>query len=422
MVRLNFTLASISFSPFTCILGQRFKPEEDKDVYVTSRLNLKLPPQIDDLIPPTTRISTKPALCTENPQWRTTLVYYVSRSFLSRLRKQHAPVTLEIFNLSEKCTKDKLGSVELHMEDAKVVVMRQGRRDMSQIQQFVVDKGEWLSLGQHNREEIKAGLFIVEMPHISDSPVGNKEVGTPLQKPMRTASRITSHPTGTELGLEIHSDMSELFINSSDETGEEEEDKDDDDDDALLRQELHKEYDEIASNHEDVISIGHGTDRFGFVFRITEAKHISTILENYSNVIDAFFYYQFLGQEYHCSVNFNLEEGEEGWQAREYHDMIRFQGNFEEVRNWLSDQSMIQVCLVIKQAHEEDIIIGYSEVYIKDKELGLVQKSRIIYDHERTWHINDRKQFAKLQYQIGLIKGWTDPDEYKSSVYDENQE
>jgi hypothetical protein len=308
------------------------------------------------------------------------------------------------------------------MENAKAVLMRQGRRDMSQIQQFVVDKGDWLSLGQ-NRGKIKAGLFIVEMPHTSDSPVGNKEVGTPLQMPMRTASRITSHPTGTELGLEIHSDMSELFMNSSDETGEQVEEDDEDLEPSLLsnqqQQEQTEEYEhDILDNEEEgIIQIGCGTDRFGFFFRVIEAKHMSTILENYPNVIDAYFCYRFLNQEYQCSVDFNLEEDdEEVWRAREYQEMIRFQGDFEEIRDWLTERSTIKVCLVIKQEDEDEVIIGYSEVYIKNEELGVAQKSRIIYDHERIWHINRRKQFAKLQYQIGFINGWAE------SVYSESQQ
>lgn len=32
--------------------GEQFKAQSDKDVYVTSRLNIRLPPQVDDLIPP----------------------------------------------------------------------------------------------------------------------------------------------------------------------------------------------------------------------------------------------------------------------------------------------------------------------------------------------------------------------------------
>ncbi|KAI8644199.1 hypothetical protein BD408DRAFT_320797, partial [Parasitella parasitica] len=107
---------------------------------------------------------------------------------------------------------EKLGSVTLNIQDAKSVLMRKGSRDISQIQQFVVDKGDWIPIhGGTGTGKIKAGLFIVEMPHSTDNNnfSGNKEFGTPLQMPVRFNQNNKSNMG--ELGLEICSDMSDLF-------------------------------------------------------------------------------------------------------------------------------------------------------------------------------------------------------------------
>jgi hypothetical protein len=70
--------------------------------------------------------------------------------------------------------------------------MNNGKRDLAQIKQFVVDKGDWLSISKNNRAQIKAGLFIVEMPRSPDTAAYNKDVGTPLQRPLRTAHHHTN--------------------------------------------------------------------------------------------------------------------------------------------------------------------------------------------------------------------------------------
>ncbi|CAO3608575.1 unnamed protein product [Mucor hiemalis] len=59
--------------------GQHFQEQEEKDVYITSRLNLKLPKPVDNLIPPTTLISTKPTILSANPngEQHSFIIYHV---------------------------------------------------------------------------------------------------------------------------------------------------------------------------------------------------------------------------------------------------------------------------------------------------------------------------------------------------------
>lgn len=392
--------------------GEQFKAQSDKDVYVTSRLNIRLPPQVDDLIPPNTRLSTRPTALVKEPQWRTTLVYYISNQILSRLKNSQA--TLEITSLSENCTQEKLGTVTLNMEDAKSVLMRKGSRNISQIQQFVVDKGDWMSIqGGATTGRIKAGLFIVEMPHNADSNFsGNKEIGTPLQMPLRLNHSSKSNNMG-ELGLEICSDMSDLFINSA----ELHDDDDYNDDEQEQREGSVPDFQEFGEEQEpelelddddDCIVVGSGTGRFGFLFRIIQAKHISSILDQYSDIEDAYFYYQFADKEYQCLI----ESDQDNWRATEYHANVPLQGDLQEIKDWLSKQMTMEVCLVVKQLNQpEDIIIGKSEVFLKERDIGIAQQSSIIYDNDKTWHINSEKQFAQLQLQIGLTKGWDTSDD-----------
>ncbi|KAL0143845.1 hypothetical protein V8B55DRAFT_1561202 [Mucor lusitanicus] len=399
--------------------GEQFKAQNDKDVYVTSRLNIKLPPQVDDLIPPNTRLSTRPTALLKEPQWRTTLVYYISNQILSRLRNSQA--TLEIMSLSTNCVQEKLGTVTLNMEDAKSVLMRKGSRNISQIQQFVVDKGDWMPIqGGTATGRIKAGLFIVEMPHNADSNFsGNKEIGTPLQMPLRLNHSSKSANMG-ELGLEICSDMSDLFINSAELQDDDELEQQDDS--VLDYQDSGEE--QQLDDDDDCIVVGSGMDRFGFLFRIIQAKHISSILDQYEDIEDAYFYYQFADKEYQCLI----EADQDSWRATEYHANVPLQGDLQEIKDWLSKQVRMEVCLVVKQLnHAEDIIIARSEVFLKERDIGIAKQSSIIYDREKTWHINSEKQFAQLQLQIGLTKGWDTSDDdvhvqkadYVSSAHEE---
>jgi hypothetical protein len=352
---------------------------------------------VDDLIPPNTRLQTKAVTLTEAPEFRTTLVYYVSEPILSRLRKRQAQVTLEVIQLHEDITSQTIGSVELHMRDAKLVKMRNGNRKMAQVQQFVVDKGSWLSFG---KGKIKAGLFIVQMPD------NNKEMGTPLQTPIRTQQQIGAK----DLGLEICSDMSDLFFNSEKEEDDDDYGEDYEDEDEEGDGDIDDEGAESSGGGEDdppIIIIGDGLDQYSFLFRILEAKHISAIVNNYSGIEDIFFRYQFAKQEFQCYAENCLD----GWKCVEYHNNILLQGDLQDIKEWFSNQPPIRVRLFIRQLHqEEESMIGFADIYLKGRDVTVVQQSSIIYDYDKKWYINAKKQFAKLSLQIGILDTWDDTD------------
>ncbi|KAI9018046.1 hypothetical protein CLU79DRAFT_761451 [Phycomyces nitens] len=145
--------------------GRHFLPRNDDDVCIESKLELRLPEAVDDLILPTTIISTRPATIDPDGQviFRTTLAYLVSTKLLSRLRTYNAHVLLTISTLSADCTRTSLGVVRLQLSTAKMVVQRHGQRQLHEVNRFVVDKGSWQPLPSRE-EQVKAGLFIVAMP------------------------------------------------------------------------------------------------------------------------------------------------------------------------------------------------------------------------------------------------------------------
>lgn len=366
---------------------------------------------MDDLIPPSWRLLTKPVSFTHVPKFRTTHVYYVSERFLSTMRKQQAPVTLEVVQLQENCEKEIIGTAELHMKDAKLVKMRNERQKIAQIQQFVLDKGGWIPFGTIGH--IKAGLFIVKMPHNS----GHKEMGTPLQTPITTSNHHlhNGNHTSVDLGLEICSDMSDLFFNSENDLSEPEEDdyeEQQQDEEEDPRDEEEGYGDEEEEEEEDdrgqrIITIGEGEKQHSFLFRILEAKHISDIVANYSNIEHVFFRYQFAKEEFQCDAESHLD----GWRSMVYHQNILIQGDLPDIKEWLASQSPLRVRLFIKQyEQEEELMIGFADIHLKDRELNVVQQSSIIYDYDKHWYINEEKEFAKLQLLIGILDTWDDHD------------
>ncbi|KAI8382974.1 hypothetical protein BD560DRAFT_385671 [Blakeslea trispora] len=381
--------------------GQQFKEQLDKDVYLNSRLHLQLPPPVDDLIPPNTRLSTRSQVLTESPQWRTTLVYFVSQQLLNRLRKHSAHITLDITSLSEQSETAHIGSIELKMEDAKTVLIHKDNRDIEQIQAFVVDKGEWLPLHHPDHPvqgKIKAGLFLVKMPKTSTAR--NKEIGTPLQAPVRTSLNSYSpqpRSQSAELGLEISTDVSRVF-------GQQEASSLLDDDYDFQAY----EYQNTEGYNDQVIQIGNGVDQYIFIFRILEARHLASIMSQYNDKIEsAYVQYKFADQVFSC----NMDPQEDSWKSIEYHKGVALQGHFEDIKAWIADQNMIEVLLVIKLDYEdEDRIVGLSEVYLKDKYMDLINQASIVYDVSKAWHINARKQFAQLRLQLGLLEGWNEPE------------
>jgi hypothetical protein len=310
--------------------------------------------------------------------------------------------------------------------------MNNGKRDLSQIKQFVVDKGDWLSISKNNRAQIKAGLFIVEMPRSPDTAAFNKDVGTPLQRPLRTAH----HHTNGDLGLEICStNISEFLIASDDEEEEEDmevqqlDDVTDDEQDVIMNgyrrrpsplrhqhngihddDDLASQMDGINSQQEDqIIGVGEGADAFSFLFRIIEAKCISTIIDDYSNIVAAYFEYTFADRCYQCNANVL----DDCWQVDQHNTSAKFQGDAHDILEWIGDQEKIRVCLMVENDRGQVVEVGSADIYLKGRDVGVDQQSSIIFDNTHKWHINAKNEFAKVQVQIGLLEGWKEPDFFR---------
>jgi hypothetical protein len=220
--------------PHCCIIGRHFPDNPDHDVFIQSRLNLVLPSVVDDLIPPATLINSVPVSTTPNPAWRTTLAYFVSAKLLRRLRKQGAQVRLDISTLSLDSRHEVMGSVSLDVKDAKMVLMKDGKRELREVEAYVVDKGNWLSLSPPSANkstlpspcpEIKAGLFVLDMPQaVSDLAARSS---TPVPATFTKRALVKNDP-----GLELCSSsqiMEHGDIPLSNMASEEDDDIDDDD-------------------------------------------------------------------------------------------------------------------------------------------------------------------------------------------------
>ncbi|KAG2174266.1 hypothetical protein INT43_004289 [Umbelopsis isabellina] len=214
--------------------GRHFPDNPDHDVFIQSRLNLVLPSVVDDLIPPATLINSVPVSTTPNPAWRTTLAYFVSAKLLRRLRKQGAQVRLDISTLSLDSRHEVIGSVSLDVKDAKMVLMKNGKRELREVEAYVVDKGNWLSLSPPSSSksnlpspcpEIKAGLFVLDMPQaVSDLAARSS---TPVPATFTKRALVKNDP-----GLELCSSsqiMEHGDTAPSSMASEEDDDYDDDD-------------------------------------------------------------------------------------------------------------------------------------------------------------------------------------------------
>lgn len=386
--------------------GRNFPARDDREVFITSRLNLKLPRPVDDLIPPNTRITTRPTPFKHNPHWRTTLVYYVSKQILSRLKKRQAEITLEISTVSEEFKVDTLGSVILKVDLAKLVVMHQGDKELSQIQQFVVDKGDWHSLSENTRIQVKAGLFIVEMPHFADP--ADKEVATPLQMPMKTSS---STPTSGELGLEIRSDISDLLMLPEEDDSYLQEEEED----SYYQESCPDEHMEDTYELNNFFQIGQGNDHYKVIFRVISAQNISPLVEHYHNIRRMFFRCVFGQKQYEWDAYMHKNQ----WIAKENYVSLNLQGHVTDIIEWVNRQwrPLVQLIIEYMNGAERTEIIAYSEIQLTDPIIAKNQQCNIIYDRNKAWYINSDNQFAQLQSQFGLIEGWKESHVLKPILY-----
>ncbi|KAG1177349.1 hypothetical protein G6F70_004189 [Rhizopus microsporus] len=395
--------------------GQHFGTKPNLELYISARLDIKLPPTVDDLIPPKTRISTQTTSFTQTPRWRTALIYFISKKFLHTLMRTQSDIKLEIMTVSEDMHRESLGLVELPIDQAKLVRLNREGREMTQVQQFVINKGDWLNVKGAGRAQIKAGLFIVEMNHNTTPATMNKDVATPLQLPVKTNNQPANE---SDPGMEI-TDMSNLFDGQGDATFFSDEGENDilfsksdyiqNDDEVIeevesLEQLQDKSEYLIQEEYEDepCIRVDEKPERYCFLFRLIEAKYMSSIMENYSNVEKAFLRYVLADREYEVKANLSKDK----WEVVEYQKGIPFQGSLQKVQEWLSSHEKITVYLMVEYTNGEQDYIAYSDIYLKGRNVDIVEQTTIIYDKDKMWHINQDKIFTKLHSKLGLVKGW----------------
>ncbi|CAO3583970.1 unnamed protein product [Absidia cylindrospora] len=451
--------------------GAGFPSLMDHDIFIHSRLALHLPNTVGDLIPPPTIISAKPTKLVPNPQWRTTLVYFLSAKLLRRLRRRHAQVTLQIMAMSEQCDTMELGSATLRVDHAKMIKMAQGQQPLTVLKNYVVNKGEWKQIRKDGmgRAQIKAGLFIVDMP----PPAGErqKQVATPLRHPIALNKQMED-----DLGLEIYSaDTSDCLTTHSSSsslsssTRDIDENHTDGEDDDHLHHHHHHHHqnrktpssplgNQIIINkkpwttntsssttttststlssslspspsilpplsitnclrvtHSKIgqipfLRIGDGLQRYTFVLRIVEATGIMSLIPPKARQVNTqkSIHYSFSEWQVRHGV---ITKGN-SWQVTDPPMCLSLQGHLQDLQQWLTQQGHIEVCLVLgDETSKYEHTVGRAMVRLKGWcPLGIEQASFPIHDRSNRLHVDPPYQLAGVSVQLGLTEGWGNED------------
>ncbi|KAF7732502.1 hypothetical protein EC973_003248 [Apophysomyces ossiformis] len=346
--------------------GRYFPRREDEEMFVHGTLNLLLPAPVDDLIPPSTRISTQPIACTNTPRWRTTLVYFMSLKILRRLTSGRAEATLTAFSISVDGLQRDIGRIKLRMDKAKFVLMKKGKRNLAQIKDYVVDKGDWYPLGK-GRAEMKVGLFIVKISPTSDI---QKEMATPLRKPLQTSN---------DLGFEISSNASG-YLSVSTGHGE----------------------GQYESEGMPCTPIRNEASRYSFLFRIMEARYLNALLREANNAHVCFQYTLLETQKQ--AIRCYASENQTTWHVSEQPYNLFVRVDLPDILGWLDRQQVIIVHLLVLQEETEQII-GSARIHLGRWQREIKEHSFPVYDcfnRMSLWQNN----IAQITVQMGLIESW----------------
>ncbi|KAL0078476.1 hypothetical protein J3Q64DRAFT_1646050 [Phycomyces blakesleeanus] len=405
--------------------GRHFLPRNDDDVCIESKLELRLPEAVDDLILPTTIISTRPATIDPDGQviFRTTLAYLVSTKLLSRLRTYNAHVLLTISTLSADCTRTPLGVVRLQLSSAKMVVQRHGQRQLHEVNRFVVDKGAWQPLPSRE-EQVKAGLFIVAMPDhyrstskaTTDQPRPELQEPPPLKDPTTTTTTTTANTItkSTKTAKTLKSNKSTKTNRNRTTTPETPETPETSDkSNSSLPQPL-----ACSTTGEDVLryhQIGKGTSSYTFYFNIVHADHLQPLLRSSSRRrrgVDhtPFFTYAFLSKTVMCPAS-SFSSTHQAWQT-----CFHLRGHLYDIQEWLDDQCRLQLSLVLMDANDATNPLKKDTVGVAQVPLaGLAFESPFLSSDP---YNQPSRQIAKVTVRLGLVSGWwsdhTDADPWDS--------
>ncbi|KAI9288874.1 hypothetical protein BC943DRAFT_267297, partial [Umbelopsis sp. AD052] len=417
-------------------------------------LNLVLPSVVDDLIPPATLINSVPVSTHSRPAWRTTLAYFVSAKLLRRLRKQGAQVRLDVATLSLDSRHEVMGTVSLDVKDAKMVLMKDGKRELREVEAYVVDKGNWLPLSppagaktspSSRNPEIKAGLFVLDMPQaVSDlaarSSTPDDDDDEDIPNPSRSSSlssnklkssgmprRVQSHNNIKHIATESEyvrkrysSSASQPKVNLEKLSTARRHDRTSSETSAST----------AASNNQSPSSsstlpyrqIGKGSKPITFYFNIVHADHITSLLRAKSSYARRrprpFFQYQFLSNLITAPASsLSLI------QQRQFRDSknkvtccFHFRGHPHDIQSWLTRQQKLVVTLIVKSDmdDEDDEIIGVCEIPLSSVAFSTANGlQRAINDNEDYFYGSTRElcvsapeEIARITVRMGLVAGW----------------
>ncbi|KAH8554160.1 hypothetical protein BGW37DRAFT_409848, partial [Umbelopsis sp. PMI_123] len=440
-------------------------------------LNLVLPSVVDDLIPPATLINSVPVSTNARPAWRTTLAYFVSAKLLRRLRKQGAQVRLDVATLSLDSRHEVMGTVSLDVKDAKMVLMKDGKRELREVEAYVVDKGNWLPLSPPTgtksillspNPEIKAGLFVLDMPQAvnpskSSSSTSNKAKLESSSMPRRvqshnnikhiatdseyTRKRYSSSSSQAKVNLEkLSTAFTSMKIephgkpsptNGTNERRRHDRNTSETSATTASTNQIDSPSSSSSSSTLPYRQIGKGSKPITFYFNIVHADHITSLLRAKSSYARRrprpFFRYQFLSNIITAPASsLSLI------QQRQYRDSkekvtccFHFRGHPHDIQSWLTRQQKLVVTLIVKSDidDEDDETIGVCEIPLSSVSFSTANGlQRAMNDNEDYFYGSTRElcvsapeEIARITVRMGLVAGWWSNDATTSQNEDQTQ-
>lgn len=335
----------------------------------------------------------------------TTLAYLISAKLLQRLRTHDAEITLTVDAVGVDAGQQRIGTTRLRVSEAKMVVHHGGHMD--KVNRFVADRGEWqtLSDGRRNKEQLKAGLFIVAMPTektqqtspaMAPSPSSAllelKSLGdlSNASTPLLFSDSVTT-TTATTL---LSSPSSHSFLNNNNKLGRHHVDLNIDQlanefrsiklkhqpqpsISSRRQQQQHQQQPvakEASSKHPHYHQIGKGTKPYTLYFRIVDTDYVNlrdlstlSMHRYHGNNTSSrpstatsmgrqqrgvahkpFFTYSILSNVVHCPAASISHSSTTKATSTTWPTCFHLRGHLVDIQNWLDDLRFLEVSLVMK--------------------------------------------------------------------------
>lgn len=319
-------------------------------------------------------------------------MYFVSGKILQRLRTHQAHVSLEVYSMSIDGESENLGQILLPIPDAKLVLMKNGKREITQIKKYVVDKGEWKPLSK-GKPAVRAGLFVVEMPPSENDR--NKDVGTPLRRPLRL-NDADSEDLGLEIRSAMHVDQCLVANVSPPLTSASS---------VLSSEQTSTALTAGFSDTDKVLQIGEGQTPYTFIFRVT---HLYCFVPNLKPDVKP---YIELNSFANHSAEYPVIIDNAVWRLLSNQSYtIAVRGNTADVVSWLRSHGRITIHLRLAYPNGHTRTVGSARVRLGEISEGLIEE-RICMVYSRSLEISSSplNEFARATVQTGLLP-FTEPD------------